>query len=197
MNASFIIRTIAIATIAAAVCHGAAWARSGAKASPAPRAVLGFIPGETTKEDFLAGYQQHFQGCEGRISGDASHLYKVGSGTQCFSGLPGNPSLMVNFGSGAVDLVELTFEKDFNGNNFDSYARDIRKKYGKPRKYQHPFVGNRYAEWKTSWGKIIIDSPHMSFQGTLIYISDSFEDFLNSQRKEEEQQRARSREDLL
>ena len=198
MNAMDIIKTIVIVTIAAAAAHGAAWARNGAKASSGPRTVLGFIvPGQTTREDFLAGYNEHFQGCEGSISGEADHLYRVSSGTQCFSGLPGNPSLMVNFGSGVVDVVDLTFEKDFGGSNFDSYVRDIRKKYGKPRKLQRPYVGNCYAEWKTSWGKIIIDAPHMSFKGTLTYMSDSFQNFLDSQEKEKEQEQARAREDLL
>ena len=198
MNAKNIIKTVvATIAIASAACQGTAWAK-GSKGGSAPRAVLGFIvPGQTTKEEFLEVYPVQFQGCEGRLSGDSNHLYNVASGSQCFSGLPGNPSLMVNFGSGVVDAVMLKFEKDFGGHNFDSYVRDIRKKYGKPQKLSRPFVGNCYAEWRTSWGKIEIDSPHMSFDGTVLYISKSFSDYLDSEQKAKEREQKRAREDLL
>ena len=82
-------------------------------------------------------------------------------------------------------LQAISFETDkYNFKAIDEY---VSQKY-QPVKRQVPFVGDKYAEYRSPNALIKINAPHMSFQMTITYVSQDMWDKFNRVSKAEDTQ---------
>lgn len=157
-----------------------------AQPASAAKPILGVVElGKTPIADVQKALAK--KGC-GSFESDGG--LKIGSG--CFN-LPGSPEVQL-YGRDAVNAVVLSYSK---GDTFEKYLGSLRKTYGKPIKLQQPFVGNKYALWKTKDVVIELEEPHMSFEGSLIYLTPDLYKSIQDANKKEQQQKKDDLDQLL
>lgn len=78
-----------------------------------------------------------------------------------------------------------------NKNRFDSVSQAVSKKY-KVTSQNRPFVGNKFARFKSADSTIEIDAPHLSFEMEVRYIrKDILQKFNTQSAAEAENKRKR------
>ena len=129
----------------------------------ADNVVLGNIAiGQSTQdevEQILADKNCSFNSVTDMITTDAN----------CYN-LPNLQSVTFGFLNDTNKLygVDVKYTKDMD-NAFNKYLSALKKKYGKPSKSRIPFVGNKHVEWRTKNLVVVLDEPHMSFEGIITY----------------------------
>lgn len=108
-----------------------------------------------------------------------------------FNGLVGNVIFIFD-DKKTLDAASLTMRKDI----FDSIITSLKAKY-KLVKHQRPFVGNAYAKFVKNQVNIAVDAPHMSFEMSVIYSTESFDKRLVQMQQDEQQQKKKRQQDQL
>lgn len=90
---------------------------------------------------------------------------------------------------GVVVAVAITFEKNFGSVNFKNFASSLQKKYGQPVRSVLPFVGNKEIVWTTDLMRFTLREPHMSFEGTIEYVTRELDEQLRQSQENREQQK--------
>lgn len=132
------------------------------------------------------------------VSAD-SPTFLVESG--CFN-LPGAPTAEIHFvpakQSDFAMLVKLVYNKGLgNSAKFADYYDPLVRKYGRPVEEKRAFVGNQFARFRVGGTTIVLEDLHMSFQGTVMYLSNASYDYLPALRQKQSQNHQKRTEDLL
>ena len=126
--------------------------------APASMAGLDYVKANNI-EQILADKNCSFNSVTDMITTDAN----------CYN-LPNLQSVTFGFLNDTNKLygVDVKYTKDMD-NAFNKYLSALKKKYGKPSKSRIPFVGNKHVEWRTKHLVVVLDEPHMSFEGIITY----------------------------
>lgn len=77
--------------------------------------------------------------------------------------------------------AEIKYSK---GDAWGKYFAALKKTWGQPSQLQTAFVGNQYASWRKDGVFVELDEPHMSFEGTLTYMSTEYKDRIDREAQE-------------
>lgn len=153
--------------------------------------VLKFIDiGKTTKQEFFKGFSTNFPKCAKPTKGP-NNIYELG---KCFKSLPGSPTVKVDVGN-VVHGVYFIYSKGSGA--FDEYKSSVTQKYGKPSYSKVPFVGDREVIWEAPFGTIWLLEQHMSFEGSLLYMSKDLVGRVLEHEKNVKQKEKKTRDELL
>lgn len=80
---------------------------------------------------------------------------------------------------------------------FDEYKTSLTQKYGKPSYSKVPLVGDKEAIWAAPFGTIWLLEQHMSFEGSLLYMSKDLVGWVVEHEKNIKQKEKNTRDELL
>ena len=146
--------------------------------------------GKTTKQEFFKGFATNFPKCAKPTKGPNS-IYDLG---KCFKSLPGSPTVKVDVRD-VVHGVFFTYSKGSGA--FDEYKTSLTQKYGKPSYSKVPLVGDKEAIWAAPFGTIWLLEQHMSFEGSLLYMSKDLVGWVVEHEKNIKQKEKNTRDELL
>ena len=105
-------------------------------------------------------------------------------------------ALLVLDKQGRLVAAQMTMPKDFNGNNIAAIADQLSKKYTQKSR-NLPQLGNGTARYTRGSSIVTVDSPHLSFEFTVTYMTNEFErGMVALERSKEQQKAARTRDSL-
>lgn len=78
-----------------------------------------------------------------------------------------------------------------NKGAFNNVNNAIAQKY-KTVESRTPYVGDKYARFKTSDGAILLNAPHLSFEMDAIYLTQAFERAIKNKMQSEQNQKRRN-----
>lgn len=162
-------------TMAAAMCM--AWA-SLAAADPAP---FGLELGQSTLDEAKAKYRLQHVGTSRYTDGP---IFELDPGQVDFQGL--QQVKLIYWPDGKLGGVILTLGKY----RFDEVVGMLTEKYRLVSR-ERPFVGDASAELRDGKTRILVEAPHLSFEMTVLYVTDAlFTQFEARQRREEARKKA-------
>lgn len=151
--------------------------------------VLGFTMGQTTLQEV----RQSTQGI--RDAGTNAYSHGPMLSTRSHLGIDGVKETLFIFDTDQRLLgVMMTLNK--SKPRFDALFNALNSQYRLVNS-QRPFVGNQLAEFRRGDVLITLDSPHLSFDMTLLYVRDALNQaFQESQQRQQQEQRERERSRL-
>lgn len=163
--------------------------------------VLGFIDLYKTSSQEVANRLKQM-GCwysRSNEVGADSPMFIVESG--CFD-LPGAPSAEIRFvGDKQKDFaffVKLYYNKGLGKSaQFADYYDPLVRKYGRPVEEERAFVGNQFARFQVGGSTIVLEDKHMSFEGTVMYLSNAAYNYMQALKRQQIQENKKQTEDLL
>ena len=125
------------------------------------------VIGQTPVADYLQSIKK--RGCRYQKTTWAGMSgYSIAPG--CYN-LPAVKNIyVVNAVNKYVTFVEITYQKSFGGQAFNSYLNALKKNYGRPVKSSIPYVGNKSAEFKSGNLSIVMEEPHMGWEGSIMFL---------------------------
>ncbi len=150
--------------------------------------------GKATVEELIEKYPVRDNGINAYSMGPMYEIDTSGVGT---NGL--KSALTIFNEKNVLDAVLLTFDANKSvgrRGGFEDFLDSLRKKY-KLVKKNIPFVGNKSARFKDGNYSIVLESPHMSFDMTVLYQSNAFEKAFKEGKNRQERERKDNLDSLL
>lgn len=149
--------------------------------------VFGLTLGKTTETEFLQQYQATPMGINRYSNGP---IYEIKPGSIDFEGL--QRVVTVFDAQGRLAVVDAQFPKS----KFDYLYQALTSKY-KVASKQVPLVGNRMVTYQDGQSKIILNSPHMSFELNMTYSTKAFQKAFSDNQRESSTRQKRKEEAQL
>lgn len=153
-------------------------------ANPAP---FGLEIGTTSIKELKAKYSVTQTGINKYSGGE---MFKLNPSQLNFDGL--KEATVIFDSNKKVTGILITLPK----HRFDAVRKSLSSKY-RVTKQQIPFVGNKSVTYSNNETEITLEAPHLSFDMSLNYISNTFLKKFNAQTQREAQQKRESEQSQL